>query len=186
DECLIGITVDYDDVAFLVDAVRGLTAQFLARRIVLEQIGKERAKRLLSLDPESCASYCGYHVVGNVCQESVDIALGARLSSLPVNIRDLLGRISLRPDHSHRSQQQDQREKPAQHSEHVLLHPAARGRPHGGLGCQRSVRTAVLDDLLKVGEEGSRRWRRSAPHFPGWSRSRSTAATKSLTLSGLL
>src|SRR5437870_6637069 len=69
DECLIGITVDHDDVAFLIDAVRDLAAQFLARRIVLEQIGKERAKRPLSIDPESCASYCGYHVVGNVCQE---------------------------------------------------------------------------------------------------------------------
>jgi hypothetical protein len=38
----------------------------------------------------------------------------------------------------------------------------------------------VVDELLKVGEEGSRRWRRSAPHFPGWSRSRSTAATKEI------
>jgi hypothetical protein len=56
DKCLIGVTVDHDDVAFLLDAVRDLTAKFLARRIVLEQIGKERAKRLLSLDPESCAN----------------------------------------------------------------------------------------------------------------------------------
>src|SRR6266851_4512546 len=110
-----------DDVAFLIGAVRDLAAQFLARRIVLEQIGKERAHRLLALHPESGTGCSEYHVIRNVGQESIDIALGARLPSLPVNIRDLLGRISLRPDHRHRSQQQDQGESTAQYSHDVLL-----------------------------------------------------------------
>src|SRR5712692_9853596 len=42
-----------------------------------------------------------------------------------------------------------------------------------------------VEEFLGRGIE-SQRWRRSTPHFPGWSRSRSTAATKSLTLIGLL
>src|SRR2546422_8409049 len=53
DECLVVITVDHYDVAVLKDAARDLPGQALARRIVLVQIGKERAIRLLALDPES-------------------------------------------------------------------------------------------------------------------------------------
>src|SRR5882724_12139298 len=64
---LVGIPVDHDDTAFLKDAVRDLAAQFLARRIVLEQIGKERAKPLLALHPESRTGCGEYHVVSNVC-----------------------------------------------------------------------------------------------------------------------
>src|SRR5207245_10849538 len=46
-----------------------------------------------------------------------------------------------------------------------------------------SVSTTDQPSLLKA---DSRRRRRSTPHFPGCSRSRSTAATKSFTLIGLL
>src|SRR5437870_4220156 len=123
DEYLVGITVDHEDVAVLKDAAGDLLGQFLARRIVLPQIGNERAHRLLALDPESRTGCGEYHVVSKVCQPCIDIAPGGRLRSLPRDVRDLLGRISLSPYHRYSSQQQDQGEKPAQHSHDVLLHP---------------------------------------------------------------
>src|SRR5438105_7266921 len=49
-------------------------------------------------------------------------------------------------------------------------------------------RSRVMDatDQPSLLKDDSRRPRRSTPHFPGCSRSRSTAATKSFTLIGLL
>jgi hypothetical protein len=73
-------------------------------------LGNERAHRRLALDPESSSGYGEYHVVGKVCQKSIDIAPGTRLPARPRNIRDLLGRISLGPYHRHGYQQQDQGE----------------------------------------------------------------------------
>jgi len=93
---------------FLINPVRDLPRQFLACRIVLEQIGQERPHRLLALYPESGTGCGEYHVVSHGCQDAIDLALGARRPLLCSNIRDLLGRISLRPDDRHSSQQQDQ------------------------------------------------------------------------------